>query len=79
MRSSMTTEWTTLLPPLATLLGAVLYVVGGLRFREWAVDERPGIPRYPRAVETVLLWLVYSTVVSVAIVVVRQTIRDFMA
>lgn len=75
----MQTDWTMLWPTLAAALGALLFVLGGVRFRAWAVDERPGIPRYPRAIETVLLWLVYSSVVSVAIIVVRQTIRDLAA
>lgn len=67
-----TSLWTVLL----LAAGSVLYIVGGLRFRRWAVDERPGIPRYPRSIETVLLWLVYSGVLSVAIIVFRQTLRD---
>ncbi len=73
----MPTEWTPLLSTFASTLGLVLYVVGGMRFRTWAIDDRTGVPRYPRGVETVLLWLVYSGVVSIGIVVVRQTLRDF--
>ncbi len=59
------------------LLGLALYVAGGVRFRRWAVDDRPGIPRFSARVETVLLWLVYSGVLSIAIVVLRQTLREF--
>lgn len=66
-----------MMPPALISLGVALYVLGGVRFRRWAVDERPGIPRYPQAVETVLLWLIYSGVVSIGIVIIRQTIRDF--
>jgi hypothetical protein len=60
---------------LATL-GLTLYVAGGLRFRRWAVDGRPGVPRFSSRVETVLLWLLYSGALSIAIVVARQTLRE---
>ena len=62
---------------LSLLTGALVYVACGIRFRRWAIDERPGIPRYPASVETILLWLVYSGVVSIAIVIARQTLRHF--
>lgn len=62
---------------LALLAGGALYVVGGLRFRRWAVDDRPGVPRYPQPVETIFLWLVYSAVLSFAIILFLQTLRDF--
>ena len=58
-------------------LALALYVVGGVRFRRWAVDGRPGVPRFSPSVETILLWLVYSGVLSIAVVVVRQTLREF--
>lgn len=58
-------------------LGLALYVLGGLRFRRWAVADRWGLPRFSHSVETVLLWLLYSSVVSVAIIVARQTLRHF--
>ncbi len=58
-------------------VGALLYVAGGLRFRRWAMEDRPGIPRYPANVETIMLWLIYSAGVSVAIIVVRQSLRHF--
>ena len=65
--------------PLMTImllaLGALLYVLGGIRFRRWAVDERPGIPRFSSATETIVLWLLYSGAVSFAIVIVRQSLR----
>lgn len=56
--------------------GSLLFVLGGMRFRRWAVDDRPGIPRFSSHVETIVLWLLYSGVVSFAIVVVRQTLRE---
>ena len=56
-------------------IGAAAYIIGGVRFRRWAVEDRAGIPRYPVHVETVLLWLIYSVVISIAIVVIRQTLR----
>ncbi|GEM_PF-6103865 len=58
-------------------LGLALYVFGGLRFRRWAVADRWGVPRYSPAVETVLLWLLYSGAVSLGIIVARQTLRHF--
>lgn len=61
---------------LLSALGAVLFVAGGIRFRRWAVEDRPGIPRYPANVETVMLWLVYSVGISIVIVVVRQSLRQ---
>lgn len=71
----MLSEWTPLWAALVLAVALPLFVVGGLRFRSWVVDDRPGIPRYPQAVETIFLWLVYSGVVSIGIVVVRQTMR----
>jgi len=61
---------------LLLLMGVAFYVFGGIRFRRWAIDDRPGIPRYPASVETILLWVFYSGVVSVAIVIARQTLRQ---
>lgn len=52
-----------------------LYVLGGLRFRRWVVEDRAGVPRYSAQVETIFLWLVYSSAVSVAIVVLKQMMR----
>ena len=69
-------EGTTLWAALSMLGGCLLYVLGGLRFRRWAVDDRPGIPRFSSHVETIVLWLLYSGVVSVGIIVVRQTLRE---
>lgn len=61
----------------ALLLSALFpfYVVGGLRFRRWVVDDRPGVPRYSAHVETVFLWLLYSSFVSIGIVIVKQLMR----
>lgn len=55
--------------------GLLLYVLGGLRFRRWVVEDRPGVPRYSPHLETIYLWLVYSGGVSVAIVMVKQAMR----
>ena len=57
------------------MLGALLYVRGGMRFRRWAIEDRAGIPRFSIHTETVMLWLVYSAVVAVVIVVVKQVLR----
>ena len=73
----MPIETTTLWTPLSLCLGLTLYVLGGIRFRRWAVADRWGVPRFSHSVETVLLWLVYSTAVSIAIIVARQTLRHF--
>ncbi|MCR9095286.1 MAG: hypothetical protein NXI30_13785 [bacterium] len=73
----MPIETTTLWTPLSLCLGLTLYVFGGLRFRRWAVADRWGVPRFSHSVETVLLWLVYSSAVSIAIIVARQTLRHF--
>ncbi len=73
----MAIEWTplSLLAGLVSSLGLVAFVVGGLRFRRWVVADRIGIPRYPGHVETIMLWLIYSSLVSFVIVVVKQTLR----
>jgi hypothetical protein len=72
----MLPEWTSLWSALALATCAVLFLAGGLVFRRWAVDDRPGIPRFGHGVETVLLWLLYSTLVSIAIIVLLQTLRE---
>jgi len=59
-----------------TTLETVLYVFGGVRFRRWAVEDRVGVPRYSANVETVMLWLIYNAGISVAIIVILQTLRD---
>lgn len=69
-------ESTPLWTGIALACGALLYVVGGIRFRRWAIDDRWGVPRFSRATETVLLWLVYSGAVSVGIIILRQTLRE---
>lgn len=71
----MPIDWTPLWIASAVAICALLFVIGGLRFRRWAIDDRPGIPRFSNQVETIILWLVYSGAVSVGIVVVRQTLR----
>ena len=71
----MAIEWTLLGSVLVVALGLPLFVLGGLRFRRWAVEDRPGIPRYSENTETIMLWLIYSFGVSLCIVVIRQTLR----
>lgn len=73
----MPLESTLLLQAVSLTLGGLLFVLGGLRFRRWAVEDRPGIPRYSQRVETIILWLVYSGGVSLCIIVLRQTMRHF--
>ena len=72
----MPVEWTSISNTLWLLLGSACFVVGGVRFRRWAVDDRWGVPRYSRTLETMLLWLLYSGFVASVIVVVRQTLRE---
>lgn len=71
----MPMEWTPLSSAGLAALGALIFVTGGLRFRRWAIDDRPGIPRFSSSVETILLWLLYSGIIAIAIIVVRQTLR----
>jgi hypothetical protein len=71
----MAIDWTVLGSVLVVSLGLPFFVLGGLRFRRWAVEDRPGIPRYSANVETIMLWLIYSLGVSIGIVVIRQTLR----
>ena len=42
----------------------------------WAVEDRVGVPRYSANVETVMLWPIYNAGISVAIIVILQTLRD---
>lgn len=51
------------------------FVAGGFRFRRWVIEDRPGVPRYSPQVETIYLWLIYSTLVAIAIVVLKQMMR----
>ncbi|MFK7894867.1 MAG: hypothetical protein AB8G23_03465 [Myxococcota bacterium] len=74
----METFSTGLLPlglAIAGAIGFALFLLGGLRFRRWAVEDRPGIPRYSETGETVFLWIVYSGLIALIIVLVRQTMR----
>lgn len=71
----MTTAIYAFLIAAATLVGAVGFVRGGLRFRRWSVEDRIGVPRFPSHVETVLLWLIYSSGVSFIIVLTLQVLR----
>lgn len=60
---------------LAGALAAALFVAGGVRFRRWAVEDRPGIPRYSETGETVFLWTIYSGLIALVIVLAKQTLR----
>lgn len=71
----MTSDLVSLSPLLALTAMFPLYVLGGLRFRRWIVEGRAGIPRYSAHVETIFLWLVYSSAVAVAIVALKQMMR----
>lgn len=73
----MPNESTAFLSAALVSIGALLFITGGLRFRRWAIEDRSGIPRFSASVETILLWLLYSGVISVLIVVVRQSLRSF--
>ncbi len=42
----------------------LLAVLGGFRFRRWAVEGRTRVPRYSHTVETILCWGIYSVFVS---------------
>ncbi|MFO0689631.1 MAG: hypothetical protein U0900_13065 [Myxococcota bacterium] len=64
-----------LIPWLALAATFPVYVLGGIRFRRWAVEDRAGVPRYSTRVETIFLWLLYSGVVSISIVVLKQMMR----
>ncbi len=61
---------------LALVVAAVGFVVGGIRFRRWALEGRIGTPRFPAHVETVLVWLVYSVGVALVIVLTKQVLRE---
>lgn len=60
---------------LPLVAGFPVYVLGGLRFRRWVVEDRAGIPRYPLHVETICLWLLYSGAMAIAIVLLKQLLR----
>ena len=67
----MQLEWNPLWNAISVMLGSLLFVAGGVRFRRWTTDDRPGIPRYSQPVETLILWLVYSGAISLGIVLCR--------
>jgi hypothetical protein len=71
----MTIEWSVFMSLCAILLGAAGFVLGGLRFRRWSVEDRIGQPRFPNHIETVLLWLIYSGGVAFVIVLTLQVFR----
>ncbi len=71
----MPIEWISLAVAASITAFALIFVAGGLRFRRWVINDRPGIPRFSNSIETIILWLVYSGAVSIGIVVVRQTLR----
>ena len=72
----MNVEFANPIYSLAAIAGFVAYVLGGARFRHWAVAGRVGKPRFPQTIETVLLWVVYSLSISFVIVGVLQLLRD---
>ncbi len=55
---------------------AVAFVFGGMRFRNWAVEERLGIPRFSHHTETIMLWLVYSSTIAFVVFWVRQVLHE---
>ena len=71
----ISTGWFPLGLSVAAAMGFALFVMGGLRFRRWAVEDRPGIPRYSETGETIFLWTVYSALIALLIILVRQTLR----
>ncbi len=75
MSSAMSFEDPSLWLWILLAAGLPFYVAGGLRFRRWVVEDRPGVPRYPMHLETVVLWLIYSGMVSMLIVMVKQAMR----
>ena len=60
---------------IAVAIGLPFYVAGGLHFRRWVVEDRPGVPRYSRHLETIFLGLVYSGSIAITIVIVKQAMR----
>lgn len=75
MSSGMSFEPASLWIWITLVAGLPFYVAGGLRFRRWVVEDRPGVPRYSMHLETVVLWLIYSGMVSTLIVMVKQAMR----
>ena len=57
------------------ILGLPPFVAGRFRIRRWVVEDRPGVPRYSPQVGTIHRWLIYSTLVAIAIVVPKQMMR----
>ena len=74
---SMAFEFSAILSIGLLALAAALFVMGGLRFRRWAVENRVGVPGYSTNTETIMLWLIYSVGISIVIVVALQTFRHF--
>ena len=42
----------------------LLFLRGGQCFRNWAVAERTGTPRFGRRTETALLWSLYGAIIA---------------
>lgn len=42
----------------------LLSILGGFRFRRWAVTGRERVPRFSQTAETILCWGIYSMLVS---------------
>lgn len=49
---------------LLQIVFALLAVLGGFRFRRWAVAGRPRRPRFSKTTETIVCWGLYSLFVS---------------
>lgn len=71
----MSLETTSLWAWISLAASFPLFLVGGLRFRRWVVEDRPGVPRYSQQVETIVIWLLYSTLVAFLIIVLKQMMR----
>ena len=69
----MLNQWTSTWGVMDASSGALVFLAGGL---VWAVGDRPGIPRFARSLETVVLWVLYSTLFSIGVVVLLQTLRE---
>ncbi len=73
--SSMSLETTSLWSWVLLAASFPVFVVGGLRFRRWVVEDRAGVPRYSPQVETIFIWMFYSSFVAFVIVILKQMMR----
>lgn len=66
--------------PQGFLLQIVLVLIcmlGGFRFREWAVSGRERVARFSPTVETILCWSIYSLVVSFCVFWGRNWVYEY--